>query len=442
MIYEANYEIILSSKLDNIIKVIGVGGAGCNAMFNMYNQDKKGVDFIACNTDAQALAEFPDEIIKLQIGAKLTKGLGAGTHWEVGRDAAIESEEAIIQVLGPPTEMVFITAGMGGGTGTGAAPEIARVSKKLGRLTIGVVTDPFEHEGTDKLEQALQGIENLKEYCDTVLIIKNDRLAEIYENLPIRRAYKMADEVLARAVKSIAELITRPGVINIDFADVKTILGDAGHAVMGTAEASGQDRAFLAIEEALNSPLLENNDISGAKRVLVSMAYSDEKEEYEITMADQKKIMNFVETKIKFRAKTFKHGFAIDQSLKDKIRVTIVAAQFEKLESAKVPIPPAAPKEEPVGVGQGLNAIIPEKTKKVPKYDPSQTHLFESDNRQEKLFEDYMQGQPNYDLIRSNPTYLRLQVKLFDKAEIDLRNPERVTLQKFYDNLVNQGIIN
>ena len=438
MIYEADYEIMLNSKLNNIIKVIGVGGAGCNAMFNMYNQDKKGVDFIACNTDSQALDQFPDDIIKLQIGAKLTKGLGAGTHWEVGRDAAIESEEAIRQVLAAPTEMVFITAGMGGGTGTGAAPEIARISKKLGRLTIGVVTDPFEHEGTDKIDQALKGIENLKEFCDTVLIIKNDRLAEIYENLPIRRAYKMADEVLAGAVKSIAELITRPGVINIDFADVKTILGDAGHAVMGTAEASGQDRAFLAIEEALNSPLLENNDISGAKRVLVSMAYSDEKEEYEITMADQKKIMNFVETKIKFRAKTFKHGFAIDQSLKDKIRVTIVAAQFAKDEAAKVQ-PPVTPKEE--SIGKGVDAIIPDKVKKAPKLDPSQIDLFESENRLGKLYEDFLQGQPNYDIIRSNPSYQRLQAKLFEDAEIEATNPERLTLQKFYDNLVNQGVI-
>lgn len=442
MIYEPKYEMELNSKINKIIKVIGVGGAGCNAMLNMYNQGMRDVDFVACNTDAQVLTMFPDDVIKIQLGAKLTKGLGAGTNWEVGRDAALESEEAIEEVLGPPTEMVFITAGMGGGTGTGAAPEIARIAKKLNRLTIGVVTDPFRHEGKSKLNQALQGIDKLKEYCDTVLVIKNDRLAEMYADMDIATAYKMADEVLAGGVKSIAELITRPGIINLDFADVQTVLGSAGHAVMGTAEASGPERAFQAIEKALTSPLLEDSDIRGAKRILVSMAYSDELPEYLIKMSDQSKIMDFVETQIKSQAEVFKHGYAIDKTLKDKIRVTIVAAQFDKLskpEPGKV-IEFQAP--EPVTLGGGLDTIIPEKPKKAPKVLEGQTNMFESDNRLNKLYEDYLQGEPDYNIIRNNPTYERLQANLLTDAEIATRNPEKVVLSKLFKTLYQDGIIN
>ncbi len=444
MIYEPNYELELKSKLEKIIKVIGVGGAGCNAMLNMYNQGMRDVDFIACNTDQQVLNQFPDDVIKIQLGAELTKGLGAGTHWEVGRDAALESEEAIRAVLASPTEMVFITAGMGGGTGTGAAPEIARMARDLNRLTIGVVTDPFRHEGTSKLTQAINGIEKLKEYCDTVLVIKNDRLSEMFADMDIETAYKMADEVLAGGVKSIAELITRPGVINLDFADVKTVLGEAGHAVMGTAEASGPERAFQAIEMALSSPLLENNHIRGAKRILVSMAYSDELPEYKIKMSDQSKIMDFVETQIRSQAQIFKHGYAIDRSLKDKIRVTIVAARFEKdLKNVVDPpeVKPVAHKEETIG--KGIDTIIPEKAKKAPKVPAAgQFALFESDTKLHKLFDDYLQGEPDYEIIKSNPSYERLNATLFSSSEIEAGNPQRVELNKFYQKLYDENLIN
>ena len=440
MIFEPNYELDLKSGLNKIIKVIGVGGAGCNAMLNMYNQGMRDVDFVACNTDQQVLNQFPDDVVKIQLGAQLTKGLGAGTHWEVGRDAALESEEAIRTVMGVPTEMVFITAGMGGGTGTGAAPEIARVARELGRLTIGVVTDPFRHEGTFKLDQALNGIEKLKKYCDTVLIIKNDRLAEMFADMDIETAYKMADEVLAGGVRSIAELITRPGVINLDFADVKTVLGEAGHAVMGTAEASGPERAFLAIEKALNSPLLENSNIRGAKRILVSMAYSDELPEYKIKMSDQSKITDFVETQIRSQAQIFKHGYAIDRTLKDKIRVTIVAAKFEHA-PGKIQPSPAQP------VGRGVDTLIPAPENKPRKGSsktaaiPGQTDLFAAENKLSRLYDEFVREIPDYEIIRNNPSYQRLGAQLLDDHEVEARNPARVKLKELYDDLVSQNLI-
>ncbi len=445
MIFEPNYELQLKSNLDKIIKVIGVGGAGCNAMLNMYHQGMRDVDFVACNTDQQVLGHLPDEIVKIQLGAELTKGLGAGTHWEVGRDAALESEEAIRGVLGAPTEMVFITAGMGGGTGTGAAPEIARVARELGRLTIGVVTDPFRHEGTHKLQQALNGIEKLKEFCDTVLIIKNDRLADMFADMDIETAYKMADEVLAGGVRSIAELITRPGVMNLDFADVKTVLGEAGHAVMGTAEASGPERAFQAIENALSSPLLENSNIRGAKRILVSMAYSDELPEYKIKMSDQSKIMDFVETQIRSQAQIFKHGYAIDRSLKDKIRVTIVAAKFEDV------TPPAAPPANPVSagtrtVGRGVDTLFPEGGGKVKKAGgkaaPGQTDLFAAESKLAGLYDEFVREIPDYDIIREHPSYQRLGAVLLDNNEITARAPGKIKLKDLYDTLASQGLVN
>ena len=441
MIFEPNYEIQLKSNLDKIIKVIGVGGAGCNAMLNMYNQGMRDVDFVACNTDQQVLNQFPEDVVKIQLGAELTKGLGAGTHWEVGRDAALESEEAIRGVMGAPTEMVFITAGMGGGTGTGAAPEIARVARELGRLTIGVVTDPFRHEGTHKLQQALNGIEKLKEYCDTVLIIKNDRLADMFADMDIETAYKMADDVLAGGGRSIAELITRPGIINLDFADVKTVLGDAGHAVMGTSEASGPERAFQAIEKALSSPLLENNNIRGAKRILVSMAYSDELPEYKIKMSDQSKIMDFVETQIRSQAQIFKHGYAVDRSLKDKIRVTIVAAKFESTGTQPQPVKTVQPPEE-ISVGKGTGALIPEKPRKAaPKVAAGQFDLFAADSKLARLYDEFVQETPDYDIIRANPSYERLQAVLLDENEVQARAPKKVKLKELYDNLVSQNLI-
>ncbi|MFN4087153.1 MAG: cell division protein FtsZ [Spirosomataceae bacterium] len=329
MLYNQEFELDFKADFPHIIKVVGVGGAGGNAVRHMTKLGIHEVDFIACNTDNQVLNSLPDEVTKVQLGIELTKGLGAGAIPEMGRKAAEESEKTIRQLFLAPTEMVFITAGMGGGTGTGAAPVVARIAKEMNCLTVGVVTDPFGFEGTQKIEQAHAGIAELKKHCDTVLVIKNDRLADMFGDLDIEIAYSLADDVLANAVKSIAEVITRPGIINLDFADVKTVLGGAGQALMGSAEATGSDRAADAIKRALESPLLEENKIDGAKRILVTLAYSDEKPEYRIKMSDQKKVTSFIESQIASKAQIFKHGFAIDRSLKDKVRVTVVAAGFD-----------------------------------------------------------------------------------------------------------------
>ncbi len=441
MILEPKYELEFKSNLPKIIKVIGVGGGGGNAMLNMYNQGMHDVNFVACNTDAQALKQFPDDVTKIQLGTVLTKGLGAGTDWKVGKQAAIESEKSINDVLADPTEMVFITAGMGGGTGTGAAPEIARYARSKNRLTIGVVTDPFRHEGLDKFEQATNGIAKLKDFCDTVLVIKNDRLVEMYGDLDIESAYKKADEVLANAVKSIAELITRPGIVNLDFADVKTVLGDAGHAVMGSAEATGPDRASLAIEAALNSPLLENNNIRGAKRILVSIAYSDELPEYKIKMSDQAKVTDFVESQIKSRAKIFKHGFAIDRSLKDKVRVTIVAARFDDTAEEEPEIYIAPEKTTPSLVGKGLDAIIPEKTKPSPLKSINQIGLFEQEDKFSIAMSDISRNGYSVDKLIEVPSYKRYGVELKNISDLEESLIERISLNDLYQVLSAEELI-
>ncbi|MGL4629825.1 MAG: cell division protein FtsZ [Leadbetterella sp.] len=438
MITETPYTLELKPNLSQIIKVIGVGGAGGNALLFMYNNGFKDVDFIACNTDAQALKQFPEDITRLQLGALLTKGLGAGTDWRVGKQAAVESEQAILELLGEPTEMVFITAGMGGGTGTGAAPEIARIAKAQGRLTIGVITYPFRHEGLDKLEQAENGINKLKENCDTVLVIKNDRLIEMYGDLDLDSAYKKADEVLADSVKSIAELITRPGVINADFADVKTVLGNAGHAVMGSAEASGPDRAFLAIEAALTTPLLESNNIKGAKKILMSIAYSDELPEYKIKMSDQGKITDYIESKIKNRAQIFKHGFAIDRTLKDKIRVTVVAAKFD------TPTGEVDKTEFSTRVGAGIDNLIPQKPavastlaaqkSAAPASSTPQISLFEQDDRFVKSVNQMIKNGYLLEELLDEPAYKRYGVELVEYPADDS------SLDKFTLNALYQGL--
>jgi cell division protein FtsZ len=352
---EPDYELVPKNKFRNIIKVIGVGGAGCNAVKHMHNMGVNDIGLVICNTDQQALESASPEIKRLQIGVELTKGLGAGTEPTMGKKAAEESEKSIRELLKEPTEMVFITAGMGGGTGTGAAPVIAKIAKEMNLLTIAVVTDPFPFEGGDKIIQARIGIEELKKNCDTVLIIKNERLEEQYGDMDIEEAYAEADDVLANGVKSIAELITRTGIINLDFADVKKVLGGAGQAVMGTAEAEGEKRVEEAIKLALSSPLLESNDISGAQRVLLSIAYSPE---HKIKLSDQTLVTKFVESQIQSKASLFKHGFATDSNLGKKVRVTIVAAGFDLIE-------PVVEKVKPTVIAATVKASVPQPTASV-----------------------------------------------------------------------------
>jgi cell division protein FtsZ len=290
----------------------------------MFNQGIRDVEFVVCNTDRQALDASPVPN-KVRLGVTLTEGLGAGANPERGRDSALESEQEIRELFSPNIKMVFITAGMGGGTGTGAAPVIARVAQEKGMLTVAIVTAPFSFEGRLKKENAFRGIDELKQYCDTVLLILNDKLQDIYGDLPKRKAFAEADNILTNAAKSIAEIITVPGYVNVDFEDVKKVMKNAGQAVMGSATAQGENRARKAIEEALNSPLLNNRDIRGAKRILLTMFYSSEAE---MTMGEQLIITSYINERTGDEVDELIPGDVIDDTLGPFLRVTIIATGF------------------------------------------------------------------------------------------------------------------
>jgi cell division protein FtsZ len=322
---KTTYRFDLPTHHQSIIKVIGVGGGGGNAVNNMYNCGIKDVSFAVCNTDAQALENSPIQR-KLQLGINLTGGLGAGANPEVGKNAALESKDDIKELLSDATRMVFITAGMGGGTGTGAAPVIAEIARKLGILTVGIVTQPFAFEGKRKLQQAQEGIRHLRQHCDTVLVILNDRLRSVLGNLSVGNAFAQADNVLTTAAKSIAEIITVPGYVNVDFEDVKTVMKNAGAAVMGSGQATGEERALKAAEAALASPLLDNKDIHGAKRILLSIVSG---KEAELQMDELTVITDYIQDQIGNDAEMiFGHGS--DSQLEEYIRVTVIATGFEE----------------------------------------------------------------------------------------------------------------
>ncbi len=316
-----------------IIKVIGVGGGGGNAVNYMFRKKIKDVDFVITNTDRQVLLESPIPV-KIQLGATLTGGLGTGMDVSFGKSAALESEDEIKAVLGGPTKMVFITAGMGGGTGTGAAPVIAGIAKSMGLLTVSVVTAPYSWEGSQKLDQAMSGIAELQANSDTVLVVLNDKLEELYEDLPLSRAFAQADDILLNAVKSISEIITTSGTINTDFRDVERVLKGARQSVMGTSEAEGPDRALTAIEKALDSPLLNDREISGAQGIIVTIATSSKKE---AVVREQRVITSYVTEKVKGKHSLFKLGTITDDSLGDSLRVTIVASGFDKGGKLEIP---------------------------------------------------------------------------------------------------------
>ncbi|MEQ8903915.1 cell division protein FtsZ [Ekhidna sp.] len=324
---ENMYQFDLPSHHKSIIKVVGVGGGGSNAVNHMYSLGIRDVEFVVCNTDHQALesSAVPN---RLQIGTNLTSGLGAGANPERGKNAAIESKEEIRDLLSQDTKMVFITAGMGGGTGTGAAPVIAQVANELDILTVGIVTAPFAFEGKKKMQAAEDGIKELKKYCDTVLVIMNDKLREIYGNLSISEAFGQADNVLTTAAKGIAEIITVPGYVNVDFEDVKTVMKGAGPAVMGSAKTIGDNRARRAAEEALNSPLLNQQDIYGAEKILLSIISG---EEAELQMDELTDITDYIQEYAGDNAEViFGHG--VDSSLGENISVTVIATGFGKVD--------------------------------------------------------------------------------------------------------------
>lgn len=338
---ESSFKFDLPTHHKSIIKVIGVGGGGSNAVNHMYNQGITGVEFIVCNTDAQALNTSPIPN-KLQIGVNLTEGLGAGANPEQGKNAALENKEEIRNMLSEDTKMVFVTAGMGGGTGTGAAPVIAQVAKELGILTVGIVTVPFKFEGKKKMRQAMEGVDALKANCDTVLMILNDKLTEAFGKLTVNQAFAQADNVLTTAAKGIAEIITVPGYVNVDFEDVKTVMKDSGGAVMGSAETSGENRAIRAAEEAINSPLLNNQNIEGAEKILLSIISGDQAE---LQMDELTEITDFMQDLAGEDAEViFGHG--VDTELGESIRVTIIATGFEN-ETDEIAAPTNQVKQTP-----------------------------------------------------------------------------------------------
>ncbi|WP_054712673.1 cell division protein FtsZ [Bacillus sp. JCM 19041] len=324
------------------IKVIGVGGGGSNAVNRMIENGLQGVEFIAVNTDAQALHLSKAEK-KLQLGGKLTRGLGAGANPDIGKKAAEESREQLEEVLGG-SDMVFITAGMGGGTGTGAAPVIAEVAKELGALTVGVVTRPFSFEGRKRQNQAISGISALKEKVDTLIVIPNDRLLEIVDkNTPMLEAFREADNVLRQGVQGISDLIATPGLINLDFADVKTVMSEKGSALMGIGIATGENRAAEAAKKAISSPLLETS-VDGAQGVLMNITGGTNLSLYEVHEAAE------IVSEACDEEVNMIFGSVINENLKDEIVVTVIATGFEESSEKNQPVPNRPTKQKPAPV--------------------------------------------------------------------------------------------
>ncbi len=311
-------------KTPSGIKVLGVGGGGSNAVNHMYKQGIVDVEFLICNTDAQALENSPI-LNKLHIGWQLTEGRGAGNNPDMGRQAAEESREEIKKILAEETKMLFITAGMGGGTGTGAAPVIADVARELDILTVGIVTMPFKFEGKTRINQAIKGIEEIEKHVDSLLVVNNEKLRKMYGDLKVSEAFSKADDVLSVAAKGIAEIITVHGHVNVDFADVNTIMRKSGVSIMGAATASGDNRGLLAIKKALNSPLLNSNDIKGAKNILLNVTSGKE----EFRLDELGAITDYVQSLVQDDVQII-WGNGKDDSLGDEVRIVIIATGFEK----------------------------------------------------------------------------------------------------------------
>jgi cell division protein FtsZ len=396
---------------NSIIKVIGVGGGGGNAVNNMFEQGIDGVNFIVCNTDIQALRRSTVPV-KVRLGVNQTEGLGAGANPETGKKSAMETLEEVREVLKEGTKMVFITAGMGGGTGTGAAPVIASLAKEMNILTVGIVTTPFMFEGPRRLEQARQGIAELEKVVDTLIIIDNNNLNKILgSKLPMKKAFEEADQVLCNAARGIAEIITSEGYINVDFADVCTIMRDGGKALMGTAEARGENRAMEAVEAAVNSPLLDNIGLQGARGIVVNITASEDS----LTMDESNAIMDYVHQGAGEEANVI-FGIVYDEDMGDKLRVTVIATRYDE-QAASRKVTPARPKAAPEAAhGQqrdlsfeGREILMPPK-----KETPARLNAAEREERLRVL------GNKTYDIhdseslqgLESIPAYQRKRVTL------------------------------
>ncbi len=460
----------------SIIKVIGVGGGGGNAINHMFQQGIKDVNFVVCNTDSQALLNSP-VAVKIQLGKSLTEGRGAGNKPEIGKQAAIENLDEITEVLSSNTKMVFITAGMGGGTGTGAAPIIAKAAKEMGILTVAIVTIPFRNEGQRRINQAVEGISELEKYVDSLLVINNEKIREIYGDLRVSEAFSRADDVLAIAAKGIAEIITVHGYINVDFADVETVMLNSGVAIMGSATGEGEGRALKAVQEALSSPLLNNNDINGARNILLNITSGTD----EITMDEIGQITDFVQDAAGMDADLI-WGNGIDESLDNKLNVTVIATGFEtensipelyikkKKNTSKVelkdelihPKKPEAQQDEPVFEvkdkrqedetdnkttqrviefdfsGETYTEEFYVKDKKENPKKPTQVSNKQSEDRTEYIKQSQTKfkeagyntkdDRENIEDLENEPAYIRKKIKIEDKKHSEDENISRYTL--------------
>ncbi len=403
----------------SIIKVIGVGGGGGNAVNHMYRQGITGVDFIICNTDAQALELSPIPN-KVQLGASLTEGMGAGSMPEVGKNSAIENIDDIKRMLGSNTKMLFITAGMGGGTGTGASPIIAKAAKEMDILTVGIITTPFSFEGKRRKTQAEEGLEEFKKYVDSYLVISNDRLREIFGNLTLGSAFAQADNILTTAAKGIAEIITIPGYINVDFKDVRTVMKESGVAIMGSYAAEGENRALRAVEGALASPLLKDNEIEGARYILLNISSGDK----EVTMDEVSIITDFIQQEAGLAADLI-WGNCTDEGLGEKISVTIIATGFQTMEEREVEksqirkvsllTPELAPMVKPVQANSFMD---------LKKEEINGPVLKSTEESQVDLFAGYFHSTPKVEEEKSSESeYVRHT--LTDEIPLDLAHVEK-----------------
>ncbi len=447
--FNLNLEFDLAKNKSNVIKVIGVGGGGGNAVNYMYQKGIKDVDFVVVNTDSQDLAKSPVPL-KIQIGKSLTEGLGAGANPEIGEKAAMEDLNAIKSVLASNTKMIFITAGMGGGTGTGAAPIIAKLAKEMGILTVGIVTSPFSYEGRKRNLYAQKGIENLREYVDSLIIINNNKLREIYGNLTYKQAFAKSDEVLASAATSIAEVITRNYTVNVDFKDVNTVLENSGTAIMGSAKASGENRSKKVIMDALDSPLLNDNKITGAKNVLLLILSGTG--ENEITIDEISEINEYIQEEAGNSADVIM-GVGEDDSLGEAISVTIIATGFNKNQQDM--IANAEPdkivhvlKDEKSSEIPSLNNKPKEVTTKQPqKYTGTENHpeiIIEKDDFGNDQFaidfkvNSESETDEEIRLIRKKPTEPRNKPKVIEEKRVEqplLFNLEPVQTSSDYEDI-------
>ena len=418
----------LPKNQSNVIKVIGVGGGGSNAINHMFKQGIKGVDFIVCNTDSQALenSAVPN---KIQLGVTLTEGLGAGANPDVGQQSAIESISEIEKMLDSNTKMVFITAGMGGGTGTGAAPVIAQLAKDRGILTVGIVTKPFQFEGKVRYEQALIGVEKLRKQVDSLIVINNNKLREVYGNLGFKAGFSKADEVLATASRGIAEVITHHYTQNIDLKDAKTVLSDSGTAIMGSAVASGENRAKEAIIAALDSPLLDDNKITGAKNVLLLIVSGTS----EITIDEIGEINDHIQTEAGFNANIIM-GVGDDESLGEDIAVTIIATGFNVEQQND--IVNTEPKKiiHTLGTEQKLVQDL-SSNKEIPSFDFS-TFETATPQKEEKIIFELIEDEVEFDIVAETPAEVfETPVVETSKVETPTFTMDLVPTSEFLKNL-------